>query len=185
MKLKMNSMSRNMIASLICRAVTVFAGLIVQRHILVAFGSTYSGLTSLISQIMSYLVLLEAGLGAASIQAFYEPLNNDDWKRVSGIMNATSSSYTKIGVMFGGLLVGGSLLVPLVASGEVDFFIAGLLTLVTGAGNIFTYIYVEYSFLSSISYEGLDITTPLIFTFFSSIKILAFCLLFTYPLLNK
>ena len=140
MKFKMRSMSRNMSASLICRVVALFAGLIVQHQILVAFGSTYNGLTSLIGQIMSYLVLLEAGLGAASIQALYSPLNEDDWTRVNGILNATASSYTKIGIMFGVLLLGGSLLVPLVTAGEIDFFVAGLLTLVTGAGNIFTYI---------------------------------------------
>lgn len=129
-----------MSASLACKMVALFSGVIVQRYILVAFGSTYNGLTSLISQIMSYLVLLEAGLGAASIQAFYAPLNGDDWNSVSGIMNATSASYTKIGISFGALLLGGSLLVPLAATGEVEFFVAGLLTLVTGAGNIFTYI---------------------------------------------
>ena len=133
-------MSRNMIASLICKIIVLFSGLIVQRHILLSFGSTYNGLTSLIGQVMAYLVLLEAGLGAASIQALYEPLADGDWKRVSGIMNATSSSYFKIGLMFGGLLLGGAFLIPLAAGGEVDYFVAGLLTLVTGAGNVVTYM---------------------------------------------
>ena len=62
MKLGKRSMSRNMVTSLISQAVTLVAGLVVQRYILLAYGSTYNGLTSLVTQIMSYLVLLEAGL---------------------------------------------------------------------------------------------------------------------------
>ncbi len=143
MKIKVNSMFRNMGASLICRVIALISGLVVQRYILISFGSTYNGLTSLISQIMSYLVLLEAGLGSASIQAFYAPLNDGDWKRTSGIMNATSSSYLKIGLIFGGLLVGGTFLVPLAALGEVDYFVAGLLTFITGAGTVSTYIFAS------------------------------------------
>lgn len=140
MNWKMRSMSRNMCASLICKVVVLLSGLIVQRYMLIAFGSTYNGLTSLIGQVMTYLVLLEAGLGAASVQALYKPLNDADWNGVSGIMNATSRSYFKVGLMFGGLLLGGSFLIPLAVGGEVDYFLAGVLTLVTGAGNIVTYM---------------------------------------------
>lgn len=133
-------MSRNVIASLLCKGVTLVTGLVVQQHILTAFGSTYNGLTSMIAQIMSYLVLLESGLGAASIQALYKPLNDGDWNRINSIMNATATSYTRVGLMFGGMLLGGALLVPLAVAGEADFFIAGLLTLVSGGGNVISYL---------------------------------------------
>ncbi len=140
MSLRSKSISRNMIVSLINQVVTLVAGLVVQRYILVAYGSTYNGLTSLVTQIMSYLVLLEAGLGAASTQALYKPLGEKDWKRASGIMSATAISYRNVGFMFSGLLVGGALLVPIIASGEVDFILAALLTLLTGGSYVFTYL---------------------------------------------
>ena len=138
--LKKRNMSFNMAASLICQIVTLISGLVVQRYILLAFGSTYNGLTSLISQVMSYLVLLEAGLGAASTQALYKPLSDNDWVKASGIMNATAISYRNVGFMFSALLVGGALIVPLIASGEVEFVIAALLTLLIGGSHIFTYM---------------------------------------------
>lgn len=140
MKFKMRSMSRNMVTSLISQAVTLVAGLVVQRYILLAYGSTYNGLTSLVTQIMSYLVLLEAGLGAASTQALYKPLGEGDWKRASEIMSATAVSYRNVGWMFSGLLLGGSLIVPLIAQGEVEFAVAAFLTLLTGGSHVFTYM---------------------------------------------
>lgn len=129
-----------MVASLMCQAVTLIAGLVVQRYILVAYGSTYNGLTTLVTQIMSYLVLLEAGLGAASTQALYKPLGEGNWNRASEIMSATAVSYRNVGWMFSGLLVGGSLIVPLIARGEVEFAVAAFLTLLTGGSHIFTYM---------------------------------------------
>ena len=140
MKIKIQSMSRNMIVSFICRIINIVTGLMVQREILVAYGSAYNGLTSSITQVTSYLVLLEAGLGAASIQALYKPLNDKDWNRISSVNNATQISYLRVGAMFGGLLVGASLLVPLAVAGQVDFLIAGVLTLITGGCHVCTYL---------------------------------------------
>lgn len=137
----MKSMKVNMLSSLLCKVVTLITGLVVQRYILLAYGSTYNGLTSLITQIMSYLVLLEAGLGTASTQAFYKPLNDGDWDKISGIMKATAISYRRVAYMFMALLVGGALLVPISAHGDIDFTIAALLTLVSGASHIFTYMF--------------------------------------------
>ena len=130
-----------MLSSLLCKAVTLVTGLVVQRYILLAYGSSYNGLTSLITQVMSYLVLLEAGLGTASTQAFYKPLNDGDWDKISGIMKATAISYRRVAYMFIALLLGGSMLIPIAAHGDIEFTVAALLTLVSGASHIFTYMF--------------------------------------------
>ena len=89
----MRSASKNMLMSIIARLISLITGLIVQRYLLLAFGSTLNGLTTSINQAMAYLVLLEAGLGTASVQALYDPLASNDWKRVSGILTATGKEY--------------------------------------------------------------------------------------------
>ena len=55
------SLSINMVTSVLSRIVVLITGLIVQHFILQAYGSTLNGLTSSITQVMSYLVLFEAG----------------------------------------------------------------------------------------------------------------------------
>ena len=91
----MKSASKNMILAVIARVVTIITGVIVQRYILISFGSVLNGLTSSITQVMSYLVLLEAGLGSASIQALYYPLAQNEWRKISRIITATGKEYKK------------------------------------------------------------------------------------------
>lgn len=136
----MRAASKNMTMSIVCRIVSLISGLIVQRYILLAFGSTLNGLTTSINQAMAYLVLLEAGLGTASIQALYDPLATDDWKTVSGIFTATGKEYKKISAIFVVALISISILIPLAVSKEVEFFTAGLLTFITGASYVVSYI---------------------------------------------
>jgi len=136
----MKSVSKNMTMSIIARLISLVAGLVVQRYLLLSFGSTLNGLTTSINQAMAYLVLLEAGLGTASVQALYDPLASNDWKKVSGILTATGREYKKISALFLALLIGVSVVIPLAVSGEVEFATAGLLTLITGGSYIVSYI---------------------------------------------
>lgn len=134
------SLSINMVTSVLSRIVVLMTGLIVQYFILQAYGSTLNGLTSSITQVMSYLVLFEAGLGTASIQALYEPLSRNNWKKVSGIVVATGVEYKKITSVFSSVLLLVSLVLPFTLKGQVEFAVASLLTAVTGGSYIASYI---------------------------------------------
>lgn len=134
------SLSINMVTSVLSRVVVLITGLIVQHFILQAYGSTLNGLTSSITQVMSYLVLFEAGLGTASIQALYDPLSRNDWKKVSGIVVATGVEYKKITAAFSSVLLLVSLVLPFTLKGQVEFAVASLLTAVTGGSYIASYI---------------------------------------------
>lgn len=136
----MKSLSKNMSMTIITRIVTLITGLIVQQRILVAYGSSLNGLTSSITQVMSYLVILEAGLGTASVQALYSPLSCKDWDKVSGIITATGREYKKISVIFFFSLGVASALIPLAVSGQVEFVVASALTLITGGSYVVSYI---------------------------------------------
>ncbi len=137
----MKSISKNMFVSILARIVTLITGLIVQQRILVAYGSSLNGLTSSISQVMSYLVILEAGLGTASVQALYSPIACKDWDKVSGIVTATGREYRKISILFFSLLVTASFLLPLAVKGQIEFSVACLLTLITGGSYVVSYIF--------------------------------------------
>lgn len=134
------SLSINMVTSILSRVVVLITGLIVQHFILQAYGSTLNGLTSSITQVMSYLVLFEAGLGTASIQALYDPLSRNDWKKVSGIVVATGVEYKKITAAFSSVLLLVSLVLPFMLKGQIEFAVASLLTAVTGGSYIASYI---------------------------------------------
>ena len=67
----MKAASKNMIMSIIARVVSLVMGLVVQRYLLLAYGSTLNGLTTSINQLWLFS-LLEAGLGTASVQSMYD-----------------------------------------------------------------------------------------------------------------
>ena len=51
----MKSVSKNMTMSIIARLISLVAGLVVQRYLLLSFGSTLNGLTTSINQAMAGL----------------------------------------------------------------------------------------------------------------------------------
>lgn len=137
----LNKLTKNFIVAILCKVLVMVTGFAVQREILLAFGSDMNGFTSTITQILAYMSLLEAGLGSASIQALYRPLDRNDWQGVNGILSATRAQYVKTGLMFLGGLACVALCVPLVMSGEIDMVTMGVLTMLIGMNNVISYIF--------------------------------------------
>ena len=79
----------NSAMALLLELVTVICGFILPRLILETFGSTYNGITSSITQFLSYIALLKAGIGGVTRASLYKPLQDKDTDAVSAIVKAT------------------------------------------------------------------------------------------------
>ena len=75
--------------SLISEAVSLVCGLILPEMILSSFGSAYNGMTQSISQFISYISLMKAGIGGATAVALYKPLAENDTQEISEILVST------------------------------------------------------------------------------------------------
>lgn len=127
-------------SSVLYKAVTLITNFIIQRKILLSFGSDINGITSSIQQFITYLVLLEAGLGTASIQALYKPLHDKNWTEINGILSATSRYYKKISLYFGVSLLGLAFLVPLLVAEQLNVAVVFGITILSGLSSLFTYL---------------------------------------------
>ncbi len=78
----------------------MLSGFIIPRLMLTAYGSELNGLVSSISQLISYLTLIEAGLSASIIYALYKPLAANDHKKINSILSAAKKGYFQIGYIF-------------------------------------------------------------------------------------
>ena len=96
---------KNIIGSAILQIVTIITGFISPKLMLTAFGSEINGITSSITQFISYLTLVEAGLSNATIFALYKPLADNDKKERDSIITASKISYYRIGFVFVALSV--------------------------------------------------------------------------------
>lgn len=138
----MRKLSFNMLTGAVYRILTVLTGLAVQRYILSAYGSAVNGVTSSIAQILSYLTLLEAGIGAATVSSLHKPLRDGDARKTSALLAECGMMYRKAGLWFLLLLAVISAVLPFLTLGEIAPVTVVLLTLLSGAGTVVSYLAV-------------------------------------------
>lgn len=95
----------NIITSFICQIVTTACGIVIPRIMIGAFGSAVYGATTSISQFLSYIALLEGGIGRVARGAMYQPLVNHDDLGVSRVYHATKRFFFYVGAAFLGYTV--------------------------------------------------------------------------------
>lgn len=96
---------KNIAVSLVCQLVTLLCGLIVPRVLLAAFGSELYGATTSITQFLSYIALLEGGIGGVARSVLYKPLADSDHESVSRIMAEIKVFFRVIGCIFLGYVL--------------------------------------------------------------------------------
>ena len=90
----------NIASSVLLQVVSGVCGLILPRFVLQNFGSEVNGLVASVTQLLSYAVLLEGGIGGVMKAALYKPLANEDDAGISGIFCQISRIFRKISVVF-------------------------------------------------------------------------------------
>ena len=91
---------KNAISSLFFQLTTIVQGLVLPRLILVAFGSETNGLVSSAAQVLSFISLLEGGLGAVVLAELYKPVEEKDDEKIQSILNACQSFFSILTVLF-------------------------------------------------------------------------------------
>ena len=92
--------ARNMGATAIYQVISIVFGFVIPQLFLSTYGPELHGLTSLITNVMSYVLLLNAGLNTASVQALYEPIAKNDINHVNSILKAIKRQYFNIGIVY-------------------------------------------------------------------------------------
>lgn len=90
----------NSIAATVNQIVVMVVGFITPRIMISTYGSEVNGLVSSLSQFISYISLVEAGIGGAAIFALYKPLANNNHSHISRIVSAARKSYYQAGYIF-------------------------------------------------------------------------------------
>ncbi len=90
----------NSLTAAISQLVVMIVGFITPRLMISTYGSEVNGLVSSLNQFISYISLVEAGIGGAAIYSLYKPLANKDQKGISSIFVAAKKSYTQAGYIF-------------------------------------------------------------------------------------
>ena len=131
----------NVLSSLISQLSSLALGLIIPRLVLVNLGSESNGLITSINNVLTYVALLEAGVGAASMQALYKPISEQDTKEINAILSATAHFYRKTGVMYFSAVVLLTLIFPLTVKTEIPAGQVMLVVCLSGLPGVASYFF--------------------------------------------
>lgn len=114
--------------------VTLAAGLIMPRAMLLAYGSEVNGLVTSITQLVTYINLVEAGLSGATTYALYKPLADRDHDAISGVVSASRKFYMQASAIVMTLVCVLAVAYPLyIQSPSMSMLEMGLLVVCIGA----------------------------------------------------
>ena len=97
---KLHKSKLNVITTLLRQLMATLCGIVLPRILIGAFGSVVYGATTSIAQFLSYISLLEGGIGRVARGALYEPLSRGDKEQISKIHTAIRSFFLKIAGIF-------------------------------------------------------------------------------------
>lgn len=139
---------KNLIFSLLSQIITIGLGLILPRLWIVSYGSEVNGLLNSLNEFLVYLSLFEAGVGAATMQALYKPIAQDNWDDINGVLSATNVYYKKTGRWYfvGILLL--AVFYPVVVDSTLSYGTIFGAVFFSGIGNVVSfYLQGKYVFL--------------------------------------
>ncbi len=131
----------NIIFSLLLRFVSAIVGLVLPRMILLHYGSEANGMMQAISQVLSYAVLFEFGIGGVILASFYKPLADNDNEAISDIFNYSKKYFDKISVLFLGLVVIFALTAKFIISTGFDYMYVLSMVLILALTTYFSYYF--------------------------------------------
>ena len=90
----------NTFTSAFAQVVAMATGFIVPRIMVYSYGSEMNGLISSLTQFVSYLTFVEAGLSGAAVYSLYKPLADNNTSAINRIITAARKYYLQAGYLF-------------------------------------------------------------------------------------
>lgn len=122
----------NLISAVLGQILGIAIGFLLPWLFITSFGSEINGLLSSANQILVYLALFEAGVGAVSLQALYGPVARDEKNAISRILSATREHYDKASLLILLALVLVAAFYPLVVSVALPYLHVSLIIFLVG-----------------------------------------------------
>ncbi|MBQ5819936.1 MAG: hypothetical protein IIW31_01750, partial [Clostridia bacterium] len=147
---------KNVLSSLILQVVTALSGILLPRFFIELYGSPVNGLVSSITQFISYMSLVEAGIGAAGAVALYKPLADKDDLSVSRIVTAANKFYIRSGMIFVALVAGLVLVYPFAVTEEINDagFVRWMIVVLSVSGVVDYFFLGKYRVLLTADQRG-------------------------------
>ena len=146
---------KNVISSIALQLIIVITGIYIPQLMITTYGSEINGMVSSITQFITYLSLVEAGIGNASIVALYGPLATKNQDGINGVLAAAKKFYSKSGCIFTILLLGLAIIFPMISEKGIDPALSRWMVLVLGSSVLIDFFFLgKYRVLLTADQKG-------------------------------
>ena len=133
----------NFAVGILSQLIILVLGLIVPRIILTHYGSDTNGLMNTITQIFTYMALLEAGISQASGNALYKHIIKSDKSQISVVMSASRRYYRKISYIYLVAVIVLAIVVPFILQTEIDYWTIFVFVIFEGLTSVIAFYFVN------------------------------------------
>lgn len=148
-------------SGILSEVVALVCGLILPKLILSTFGSEYNGISQSISQFISYISLMKAGIGGVTAAALYKPLAQNDTREISEILAATQKFMRKIAAIFVVFVLGLAIIYPTFIVKDFDWMFTSSLILIISIST-FAHYYFGFTYQVLLSADQKDYITTIL-----------------------
>lgn len=132
---------KNVIFGLLNQLIAIAFGLFLPRLFIMTYGSETNGLLSSVNQIYSYVALLEAGIGTASLQALYRTISSENISQTNAVLSATHLLYKRTAFLYLAAVCILSASFPFLVKTEVPKVTVFFVVFFTGIGGVVNYFF--------------------------------------------
>lgn len=132
---------KNAITSVVLQIAVILQGMVLPRLILSTFGSEANGLISSITQFLSFISLLEGGLGAVVLADLYSPLEKKNVNKIRDVLVTCQAFFDKLAIAFFGYTVFLAAVYPLYISRSFPFVYTASMVVILSLTTLIQYLF--------------------------------------------
>lgn len=118
-------------------------GIFVPWIVIKSYGSDVNGLLNTVTQIFTYMALLEAGIGSATRNALYKPFADKNTGEISHVASASQSYFRRVSVVYIAGVILLALLSPYVIITDIDNTTVSLVVLFHGLSGALSFYFIQ------------------------------------------
>lgn len=148
---KFKKIFANLGMSIISQTIILVLGFVIPRIIMQAYGSDTNGLTSTITQIFTYMALLEAGISQATRNKLFKPVKEDNREEISYWMSVSRRYFRRISIVYFTIVSVLSVVLPFVLNTNVGYVTIAFYIFFEGLTSVVSFYFINtwVSFLNS------------------------------------
>ncbi|SCP96222.1 lipopolysaccharide biosynthesis protein [Anaerobium acetethylicum] len=140
---KDNRIIKNVATGFGGQCITLILGLIVPRIFITSYGSDANGFLSTLTQIFTYMALLEAGIGQAARNALFKPFGDENKDEISEITYLANCYFRKFTICYAIGVTILSFALPFVLKTNIDRFTIFLLVMLEGMSGVVSFYFIQ------------------------------------------